>query len=297
MKISIIIRTLNEEKYLSDLLKNIWLQDLTDLISKDDLEVIIVDSGSTDRTLGIASSWNASIFKITRKEFSFGKSLNIGCQNSRGLILVFISGHCIPASRFWLKTLCSPIISGDADYVYGKQLGGALSYTSEINIFNKMYPPKSIVPQIGFYCNNANSAISRQCWQKYGFNEDLTGLEDMELGQRLVGDGGHIGYVAEACVFHYHNESWPNIRRRFEREAIALQKIMPQVHITFLDVIRYSMVAIYTDLRGLSIKAMTLKNIINIILYRYNQYIGCYMGNHLHRSISKIEKDKYFYPK
>src|SRR3546814_12257728 len=61
----------------------------------------------------------------------------------------------------------------------------------------------------------------------------------MELAQRLYRDRGRIGYVAEACVYHHHAESWPQVQRRFEREALALQRIMPQIHARHRDAIRY----------------------------------------------------------
>src|SRR3546814_633784 len=64
-------------------------------------------------------------------------------------------------------------------------------------------------------------------WAQYRFDEEVTSLEDMELAQRLYRDRGRIGYVAEACVYHHHAESWPQVQRRFEREALALQRIMP----------------------------------------------------------------------
>src|SRR3546814_13714490 len=72
----------------------------------------------------------------------------------------------------------------------------------------------------------------------YRFDEDVTGLEDMELAQRLCQSRGRIGYVAEACVYHHHAESWSQVQRRFEREELALQKILPQIHVRHPDAIR-----------------------------------------------------------
>jgi len=56
-KISIIIRTLNEEKYLGELLEKIKCQKIQDYI----IQIVIVDSGSTDNTLLIAKKFNAKI--------------------------------------------------------------------------------------------------------------------------------------------------------------------------------------------------------------------------------------------
>ena len=51
MSISVIIRTLNEDKYLEELLISIKKQQISDSV-----EIIIVDSGSTDRTLEISEN-------------------------------------------------------------------------------------------------------------------------------------------------------------------------------------------------------------------------------------------------
>ncbi|MEE9328335.1 MAG: glycosyltransferase [Cocleimonas sp.] len=293
MLTSIVIRTLNEAQYLNGLLTSIHQQKLSNELR---FEVILIDSGSTDETLKIAKHHNCMIGHITRKEFSFGRSLNIGCQMAKGEILVFISGHCVPKDKQWLQALCLPIMNKQADYTYGRQVGGEESQFSEHRIFSKYFPQQSKIPQDGFYCNNANSALSHKSWKAFQFNEELTGLEDMDLARRLVERKGKVAYIAEACVYHHHSESWSSIQRRFEREAIALQKIMPQVHIGRRDLIRYIISSIWLDLRASLRDKTFLKNVKSIILYRFSQYRGSYKGNHEHRILSHKKKEIYFYP-
>ena len=110
--ISIIIRTLNEEKYLSECLDRICGQ-----VIDDDLEIILVDSGSTDETLSIAQAYDLIIREIKKEDFTFGRSLNLGCQASQGSILVFLSAHCIPYDRHWLRNLVAPLKSKIANYL------------------------------------------------------------------------------------------------------------------------------------------------------------------------------------
>ncbi len=292
MLVSIVIRTLNESQYLEDLLKSIMNQKAQKILS----EVIVVDSGSTDATLEIAESYSCKVLHITRQEFSFGRSLNIGCETAQGDIIVMISGHCVPTGDNWLEQLCLPLSTGKADYTYGRQIGGQNSFYSEKRIFLKYYPEVSKIPQEDFYCNNANSAILKETWEKYRFNEELTGLEDMELAKRLVLGGGKVAYVAEACVNHYHQESWSQVKRRFEREAIALQKIMPEVHLRSRDIVRYIITSITKDWRSASRDGVLHKEFNKIVLYRFWQYRGSYKGNHEHRQLSHRQKEKYFYP-
>jgi rhamnosyltransferase len=293
MELSIIIRTYNEEKYLPELLSSLRLQDIGDF----KMEIILVDSGSTDETVQIAKSFGCRIEFIKKDDFSFGKSLNIGCSIATGKILVFISGHCIPANNSWLINLVRPIISNQVSLTYGKQIGINSSKFSEKQIFAKYYPETSSIPQDNFFCNNANAALDQRIWEKYLFNEELTGLEDMHLGKRILNDGFQLGYVSTAEIFHIHNENWNKIKNRFEREAIALQRIMPEVLVTYRDFLRYFISSVWFDFGQALKEKVFFQKAYEIIVYRLAQYWGTYQGNHSHRKISNKIKEQYFFPK
>lgn len=293
MKASIIIRVYNEARHIGALLRAIVDQDW----NEGEKEIILVDSGSTDATLQIARCFPVTIVHIDREDFSFGRSLNIGCEASTGDVLVFISGHCIPVAGSWLRELVAPLGKESVAYCYGGQIGNRESYFSERQIFAKYFPVKSKVPQEGFFCNNANSALLRPVWASNRFNEDLSGLEDMHLAKNLVGRRYRIGYVAQAAVYHLHDESWPQVKRRFEREAIALQDIMPEVQLSFFDFVLYWISAVSLDLRAATRERVLLESVGEIVMYRLMQYWGAYRGNHIHRKISKHRKEAYYYPR
>lgn len=293
MKASVVVRTYNESRHLGDVLERVRAQRAAGQLA----EVIVVDSGSTDETLKIAADHGCRIEHIKKEDFSFGRSLNIGCQAATGEILVFISGHCIPVDESWLERLVEPLADGRVVWTYGRQIGNGTSHFSEQQIFRKYFPPVSQVPQDGFFCNNANSALLRAVWERHPFDEELTGLEDMHLAQRLVTGGMRLGYVAEAPVFHLHHETWGKVRNRFEREAIALQRIMPGVHVTFGDFLRYVTSSIMLDFGEALQQGALLKNAGPIVMYRLAQYWGSYQGNHLHRKLSRELKEQYFYPR
>jgi rhamnosyltransferase len=291
-QISIIIRTLNEGHYLPSLLEAIAQQK-----SPYIHECIIVDSGSTDETLQIAKRFGCRILQINRQEFSFGRSLNIGCEAAKGKFLAIISGHCVPCHDNWLELLIDPLTKGQAEYSYGRQIGGPESHWSEQRIFAKYFPEKTQRPQQGFYCNNANSAILRSTWERHRFNEVITGLEDMHLAQQLVKAGGRLGYVSEATVYHHHHESWKQVLLRFEREALALLEISPEMAMRKRDFMRYLPLAIASDLRHLFTHGKpTFKVISSIFFYRLCQYWGGFQGSRrLHRLTAEM-RDSYFFP-
>lgn len=293
MLISIVIRTLNEETHLNALLQKIYQQD----IGEDTFEVVLVDSGSSDKTLDIARSFDCRITSIPKASFSFGRSLNLGCELSRGQLLVFISGHCIPVRNDWLASLVAPIKEGLVAYSYGMQEGGSTTKFSEHQVFSKFYPSGDVVPQEGFFCNNANAALLKESWEQFGFDEKITGLEDMFLAKQLENSGLKTGYVASASVYHIHDESWEQVEMRYEREAIALQEIMPEVQVTKIDAFRYFSSAVFLDAFRAYRNKVFWSNLVSIVIFRFLQYRGTYKGNHDHRILSVKSKEKYFYPR
>lgn len=293
MLASIVIRTYNEEAYLAELLDAIACQ--ADKVVQH--EVVIVDSGSTDDTLLIAENFGCRVTHIAQEEFTFGRSLNQGCEFADGDILVFVSGHCIPVSVDWLDTLCKPLADGVVSYSYGRQQGRDTTKYSEELLFQKFYPVYSKLPQEGFFCNNANAAILRTTWAKFRFNEELTGLEDMHLAKLLVETDHKIGYVADAPVWHIHDESWQRVRIRYEREAYALQHIMPEVHFSLADFLRYFSSGVLADTAVALNDKVLHRKLWEIVLFRFNHYWGTYQGSREMKRLKAERKHNYFYPK
>ena len=291
-RISIVIRTYNEERHLGDLLTEIARQS----VGRDRVEVVLVDSGSTDRTMEIAHQHGCRIVRISKTEFTFGRSLNVGCETASGQILVFVSGHCIPASEVWLERLIAPLQEGVAAYAYGRQVGRDTTKFSEKQVFAKYYPEVSTVPQDGFFCNNANAALLKSAWEDTRFDEHLTGLEDLHMAKRLVEKGQCIAYIADAPVFHIHNESWRQVRIRYEREALALREIMPEVHVSLWDFLRYFLIGIFHDFHVAAKQRQLLNRMGEIVMFRLMQFWGTYRGNLEHRQISARKREEYFFP-
>lgn len=290
--ISIIIRTLNEGRYLEELLKSI-----SDQNTQDEYEVIVIDSGSTDDTLDIARSFGTRLDFIEKTKFSFGRSLNQGCDLARGEYLVFISGHCIPRDNYWLAELIRPIKCSSAGYTYGRQLGTENSKFSERQIFAKYFPDHDRHSNFSYFANNANACISKSVWQKYKFNEEITGLEDMELAKRFVNDGGQVAYAERAAVFHIHDESWLQTFRRYEREAQAMKIFAPEMHLSFSETARFFLASVLHDW-SMAIEGQDLaRNFFAVIAFRAAYFFGTFYGGRAANKISADRKHTYFYPK
>lgn len=291
--VSVIVRALNEEKWLGDALSACKSQTLRD---GRELELVLVDSGSTDRTIAIAREHGCRVVHIKKEDFTFGRSLNVGCEAARGDVLVFISAHCIPAGRDWLESLIRPIDQGLCDYAYGRQLGHETSRFSERQVFAHYFGEASRLPQQGFFCNNANSAIRADTWRKFRFDEAVTGLEDMVLAKTIVNAGGRIGYVAEAPVAHIHEETLKQTHRRYYREALTMRAIMPEVHFNLWDMVSCFSAGVTHDLGIAAREKVFFREMGGIFGFRFNQYWGTYRGHNEHRVLSQAQKVSYYYP-
>ena len=295
MKYSIIIRTLNEERYLQELINSIKKQVVA---SEDKIEIIIVDSGSTDKTLEIAKKNKLKIVFIKKENFSFGRSLNVGCNASTGDLLVFISGHCIPVNNNWLYKLCHTLKNDSSDYNYGRQIGTKESYYSEQQHFKKYFPLNFNINFFnGFFCNNANSAIKKKIWKKYKFDEKIPALEDMYLAKQIKNNNMKVSYIPDATVTHIHHENFNQIKNRYERESIALKWIIPNIKITFYEFIKILYLHILSDFLAAFKEKLFLKKFYSILLFRLAMCYGTYAGNHKDIKLSKRAKKLYFYPR
>ena len=293
MDISVVIRTFNEARYLDELLSAIANQ----ATPGKSVEVVVVDSGSTDDTRTIANQHGCRVESIRKEDFTFGRSLNVGCQAASGDYLVFISGHCVPTGPQWLSALTEPLAEGSAEYVYGRQIGRDTTKFSERQVFAKYFPAESRIPQRGEFANNANSALRRDVWQQYPFDETITGLEDIHLAKRIQAEGLRIGYQADAQVYHIHDESWPQVKWRYEREALALREISPEIHMSALDFVRCVWESVLHDSAAAMRGSRLLRELRAIIFFRVCQYWGSYRGSHENRQLSNKRKRQFFYPK
>ena len=207
---SIIIRTFNEEKHLPQLFEQLAEQ------TYDDFETIVVDSGSFDSTREIARTRADRLVRIDQHDFTFGYSLNEGIRHSTGERLAIISAHALPTGPEWLEHLVAPLHASNTAMVYGRQTGVAESKFSENLDFARTFShePQAMTPQ-NVFANNANSAIRRDLWAQHPFDETLPGLEDLAWAKYWLERGYRVMYEPTACIFHIHEETWGQVRRRY----------------------------------------------------------------------------------
>jgi len=290
-KVSIIIRAFNEAEHLGRLLEGISFQKVDFPI-----ETILVDSGSTDRTLEVASGYPVEIVHITPEEFSFGRSLNMGLASAQGDYCAIVSAHCYPMDERWLADLVAPFAEPRTALVYGRQRGAEKTKYSEEQIFARWFPDQSVDDYQVSFCNNANSAIRRAVWQSHPFDEELPGLEDIDWARRVRGEGYRISYQATASVYHVHDESRQQIYRRYFREALAYRQIYPDEAFRFFDFVRFFLMNTTTDIVHAVRDGRFMPNAFEIPAFRCLQFWATYRA-HARSGISKEMQEQLYYPR
>lgn len=212
--VSIVIRCKNEEKFIGKVLENIWRQE------RDfDIEVIIIDSGSKDRTLEIARKFPVRVYQISPEKFIYGYALNIGTNLAKGEYVVFLSAHVIPKDTLWLKKLVFPLKENENIIAtYGKQ-----ESISRLNPFEEMelkewFSSKNIPPKVIF--SNANCCIKKKILYQFPFDEKIPFGED-RLWALSIPKNLKILYVPNASVYHSHPFKWKYWLKRWYLDGIS----------------------------------------------------------------------------
>jgi len=281
---SIVIRAYNEEKHIGRLLTGIFQQTV------NDVQVILVDSGSTDDTVSIASGFPVDVVRINSEDFTFGYSLNQGIRQSKADIVVFASAHVYPVYPDWLEKLIQPFDDPQVAVTYGKQRGMETTKFSEHMIFQQWFPDHSVGRQDHPFCNNANAAIRRELWEEHPHDENIPALEDLAWANWAQKQGRKIVYAGEAEIIHVHNETWPGIFNRYRREGMAFKRIYPQEKFSLWDLFRLFFVNSVNDMKQIgnvsyrtySVTGAASKNWLRttyeIIRFRWAQFCGTYLG-------------------
>ena len=269
---SIVIRAYNEEKHIRRLLEGIRQQTIKDV------EIVLVDSGSTDGTVRIAESFDARIVRIPSAEFTFGRSLNLGMQAARGEFIVIASAHVYPVYPDWLESLLRPFEDDRIALTYGKQRAPETAKFSEQQIYHQWYPDVGKPRQETAFCNNANAAIRKSLWEMNPYDETLTGLEDLAWAKWAKEQGYAITYVAEAEIIHIHHETPQGVFNRYRREAMAFKKIYPEAYFNVYDFLRLTSMNILSDLWHAARGGVLWKNMKSIFWFRFMQFHGTRLG-------------------
>lgn len=216
-KISVIIRTFNEAKWIGKVLEALEKQKYRNF------EIIIVDSGSTDGTIDICKRHNCNIVNIKKEDFNYSYASNIGAEVATGNIICYLSGHSVPVNSDFL-TIANDLFKDESiGGVYGEvialpdgsiieKLFNNLGYKKALK--NGTVIEKEIHPGI-LSCSNA--MLRKSIWEKNKFKVELGhGGEDVEMAYCIIKDGYVIAREPKLLIMHSHGSNIFKFMKEFK---------------------------------------------------------------------------------
>jgi glycosyltransferase involved in cell wall biosynthesis len=251
MNLSIIIPVYNQEKIILKTLNSLINQN----IFVNNYEIIIVDDGSTDKTLKILNSFKEkrkdkiSILKTMNKHGK-GAARNLGIKNARNEIVILLDGDIIASKNL----LIEHIKWHKKFFKENFAMLGHISWSPKLKVTPFMYWLEHGGGQLNFdrlkhnkevdYKNfyTGNVSFKRNFFLKNGlFDEDFGRemYEDLELAYRLNKKGLKTFYNKKAKAYHYHQTDIEKYSKRMIAVARGA-KILFKKHPELKDKIAFS---------------------------------------------------------
>ena len=230
--ISIVIPVKNGGGGLRTMLEAIQSQEVN-----DEVEVVVVDSGSTDGSQELARSFGAAVHEIPPEQFNHGGTRNLGAKLARGETIVFTVDDAEPVGTDWLETLVAPLrekngIAG----TYSRHMAHehAPAYLRHYTEYRWGPTPRvqraRTADEMGVRTAqfaNVSSAIRRPLLEQFPFADDLVTGEDAEWAGRVLLAGYEIAYVPGSVVRHSHDYTLADwFRRYFDQGAASHRTVI-----------------------------------------------------------------------
>lgn len=236
--ISVVIPTKNGGPLFEKVLASVLDQEITGT-----LEVLVVDSGSTDETLEIVRRYpQVRLIEIEPKDFGHGKTRNFAVSKSTGEFIAMITQDALPADRHWLENMSAPLRSHpEVAGVFGRHLAypSASTFTRHELVAHfdgfKAHPrvwldsPERYAKEEGYrqflyFFSDNNAMLRRSVWEKIRYPE-VDFAEDQAWARLIIEAGYQKAYAHDGVVYHSHDYGLAERLQRSFDESYALRRI------------------------------------------------------------------------
>ena len=217
IKISVVIPTYNAGKDFPELMMILARQ-----IGIRDIQMIIVDSGSSDETVETAKWFRADVIEIPNEEFSHSYARNLGAAKADGDYILFMTQDAMPTDDYWLYRLASVLVNHqDIAAVSPIELPngrGDLKFCADgwhnYKCMNVLDCDKiGALPENQDYFSLRYNAvlcdvtclIRRDIYMRFPYEGDFA--EDLRLALQLLRAGYKEAQVSSVGVLHSHSRS------------------------------------------------------------------------------------------
>jgi glycosyltransferase involved in cell wall biosynthesis/GT2 family glycosyltransferase len=234
-RVSAVIPVKDGERYLEELLQALAREGVD--------EVLVIDSGSRDRSLEIARAAGVELLQIEPAEFGHGRTRNLGAERTSGELICFLTQDATPVPG-WLgayreafaldervgaaygphlpRADTSPMIARElSEFFTGFAAGGAgANGAGGAGAGGRPVLQRSGDPA---FLSNVNACYARSCWEEIRFRE-VPYSEDQAFGGDLLAAGWAKVYHPGAAVLHAHDYGAVEFMRRYFDEYRGLRE-------------------------------------------------------------------------
>ncbi|HRI62639.1 MAG TPA: glycosyltransferase [Polyangium sp.] len=216
MKLAVIMRTKNADWVVEQALRSLHSQTIRNF------EFVVVDSGSTDRTLEIVRGYGPTLIRIPASSYIPGAVLNRAIKATASDILVYQNSDAVLLSPFVLERLVRPFQEPAVMATFARQIPRPEAQAWVRRDYEVSFPADGDAPSWLPY-SLPFAAMRRSAWELHPFHTAAWGSEDIEWGTWARSRGHIVRYVPNAMVMHSHNYTLRELfgRRFIEGEADA----------------------------------------------------------------------------
>lgn len=207
----------------------------------NDIEILVVDSGSTDRSMQVSQEFGAKIIQISPETFSHSYARNLAAEQASGDLLLFIVQDALPSSETWLQKLvkvikdnnvvavsCTESLREDVDLFYtvlSWNHNRFMEVETEDRIMCKPDDENHLTLRKNGQLSNVACLISKDIFRKYRFMGNYA--EDLDLGIRLIKDGHRLALLNSTRIIHSHNRPAYYYLKRGYVDNLFMSQILP----------------------------------------------------------------------
>lgn len=239
--ITVFIPTFNGEQYLGECLEAVLGQKLPDGY---ELELLVIDSGSSDGTLAILDKFSERLrlVRIPNGEFSHGGTRSKAARLAKGEYILFLTQDATPANENWIMNMIEPFaLSPKVGCVFGRQIpraNAAVTIKREVaTVFGGLGGRDSIIIHrskslltgkdtnpINTFFSDVNSAVRRDLLTGPVPFRNVNYAEDQSLAEDMQQKGYLKAYAPQGEVWHSNEYTARQYFHRKFDEYIGLQE-------------------------------------------------------------------------
>jgi glycosyltransferase involved in cell wall biosynthesis/GT2 family glycosyltransferase len=240
MIVTVAVPVFNGEQTLGEVLSAVSGQRVAAQV-----EILVLDSSSTDDSAEISGAHGAVVYQIPRSQYSHGGSRNLIMKLASGEFVAFLTQDATPAHEGWLAALLEGFeVAVNVGAVFGPHLPRPTAshmiarelehhfatWGSDIAVQQLERSPRGLAeyranPGKMTFLSDVNCCIRRTAWEHVPYRE-VPYAEDQLLGRELIEAGYAKVFHPRAQVFHSHDYRPVTFVRRYFDEYRGLREVL-----------------------------------------------------------------------